>query len=165
MNYLEKLISVDTLTKINNRHSLYPYLEKKMHLISASKNNLYVMMIDANKFKDINDTYGHLEGDRCLIRIANVLKEACSGLPHRAYICRYGGDEFMVIVEAENKDIPISLEKKIHKTLESYNKTADHINELSITIGIAVYDKNKHTHPADLIKAADNCLYKKKKKK
>ena len=69
------LISIDTLSGLNNRNQLIRYLSARMKA-ESDKSRLYLFMLDVNKFKKINDTYGHIEGDAALIRCANALKNA-----------------------------------------------------------------------------------------
>ena len=165
INCLQMLISLDSLTKINNRYSLLPYLEKKIKSIGINSDyHLYALIMDINKFKGINDTYGHVVGDECLVRLADTLKEACTILERRAYICRYGGDEFLIVVDSNKFEEIERLEKHIHEVLRYNNSKATVATDMSITIGISVYDKDKHLDIKDFINSADNCLYFRKNK-
>ena len=96
LNWVDRLISLDPLTGLNNRKQLLHFYE---HTNKANSDNggLYLLLIDADRFKHINDTYGHLQGDKALKNIAEAMKRACKGLPKRANIARYGGDEFVVL--------------------------------------------------------------------
>lgn len=93
MKIQETRITIDMLTQINNRTKMMQYLEGKMN--SNSKYPLCCIMLDVNHFKEINDTYGHLEGDYALMSIAKVLKASCSCFP--CLLARFGGDEFFVV--------------------------------------------------------------------
>ena len=62
---------------------------------------LYLFMIDMNRFKRINDTFGHVEGDKAILMTADALREACSELHRKIVIARYGGDEFALVAELE----------------------------------------------------------------
>ena len=92
---LEKISTIDHLTGLYNRRYLYEYLEK-LQQSSGNRKNIIVGMIDVNKFKDINDMYGHIIGDRVLIQIAKHIRKICT---QSAIICRTGGDEFIIIME------------------------------------------------------------------
>ena len=164
INCLQMLVSMDSLTNVNNRHTLIPVLEKK---IKNKEDNeiIYALMLDANKFKFINDSYGHIVGDECLVRISDVLKVSCNTMQKRPYICRYGGDEFIIIGNCNTKEEVAGLEQKIYETLAEYNSVAKEVKFLSITIGVALYDSDKHKTISDFIDAADNCLYYRKNKR
>lgn len=83
---LDWMANHDPLTNVYNRNYLHSYFE------SLSDQNLYLMIVDIDNFKHVNDTYGHVEGDRILKEIANALTENVPGISGR-----YGGDEFLVI--------------------------------------------------------------------
>ena len=127
--------------------------------------NLYLLMVDANRFKHINDTYGHLEGDAALIRIADALRLGCREYGRKSSIARYGGDEFVVLVWAESKNGEQEIRhliEGIHEHLERLNKEANSPYELSVCIGMA-----KVTGSAmlkDVIEKADAQLYDQKRR-
>lgn len=87
---MESRISLDPLTGLNNRGQLMRY-------VAMHREKGFVVMIDVNDFKKINDNYGHAEGDRALVVIADSLRCACSS----GFLGRYGGDEFVLIVNDE----------------------------------------------------------------
>lgn len=160
MNNVELLISVDWLTNTNNRHYLYTFIE---HKIRHCTNDIHILMIDADDFKKINDNFGHQEGDKCLVRIADSIKIACNKLPKRAYICRYGGDEFTVIVECSDAEL-LELKTNIHKELETLNKVS--ICKVYISIGTYTFrTTDEYITPLELVKRADREMYKVKKSK
>lgn len=94
---METQISLDPLTKLNNRAQLLRYVSQVGNLRIEGRQT-YVMMLDVNRFKAINDTYGHAEGDRALTMVAASLKQAVTVCNLPAFLGRYGGDEFVVIV-------------------------------------------------------------------
>ncbi len=149
------LISVDTLSGLNNRNQLMRYLGSRMR--NESENGgLYVFMLDINKFKKINDTYGHVEGDAALIRCANALKVANQN--GKNFIGRYGGDEFIIIADVKS-------EQEVQEICQSMNDALKNICEeervpydLSFSIGYAPYQKSYKSIQA-FIAAADKKLY------
>ncbi len=153
------LISVDTLTGLNNRNQLLRYLGSRMKN-ESEYGRLYIFMLDVNKFKKINDTYGHVEGDNALIYCANALKIA--NRDTRNFIGRYGGDEFIIIAdlggdaEAEAVCIKarIALEKICKDNAVPYN--------LSFSFGYTAYNSEMKTMQS-FIAAADKKLYEAKK--
>ena len=101
---MEKQISVDPLTGLNNRGQLSRYLSQSS---GAHKDaTTFILMIDVNDFKRINDTFGHAEGDRALVIVAGALKQIVDGRNFPTFLGRYGGDEFILIAHtASEKEI------------------------------------------------------------
>lgn len=156
-NRQARLISRDPLTGLNNRTQLILYLSDR---IKNHDKTLYLLMMDANRFKTINDTYGHTAGDRALVQIATALKKA---VPPRFLIARYGGDEFIVAGEADSDLEIIQLRENIIQTLAEENTVSGEPFHVSLCIGYAAYSDDMNTIP-DLIEAADRELYKAKKR-
>ncbi|MGN1388125.1 MAG: GGDEF domain-containing protein, partial [Bulleidia sp.] len=156
----EDLISLDSLTGLNNRKRLLNSIADRMH--GQSRSHQYLMMIDADHFKAINDTYGHLEGDNALRTLADVLRQACMPLKKRAIIGRYGGDEFIIAMETDNSAIVTETAASIHSLLREASASRNLPYTLSASIGIARCTDDMKT-VYDLINAADQKLYEKKK--
>lgn len=153
------LISVDTLTGLNNRNQLMRFLGSRIRNEAENK-NLYVFMLDVNKFKKINDTYGHVEGDAALIRCANALKLA--NKYSKSFVGRYGGDEFIIIADMEGKEEADSYCKKMKDELSKICEAEKVTYDLSFSIGYAQYNKSLKTIQA-FIAEADKMLYEAKK--
>lgn len=147
-------ISMDKLTQVNNRQNLLSFLEYKC--VNHSE-KLFLFMMDLDYFKTINDTYGHLEGDDALIRAAKALKMSCGEFRRRPYIARYGGDEFIVVIESTKQEADQLLEN-IRKNLEALNANANKPYKLAFSIGVAEYHPGMDANA--LIEAADSELYK-----
>lgn len=158
-NWLDELISVDPLTRLNNRKQLVYHFDQWQRREDSVP--LYLLLIDANKFKQINDTYGHAEGDAALVKIADALRMACHGLPHRANIARYGGDEFVVLARVDGPEVIDRLTNCIHECLEKLNQGSPYA--LTVSIGIAKAVKGLKLE--SLIKEADTGLYREKKRR
>ena len=159
LNWIDQLISLDPLTGLNNRKQLVHFYDHwtKNH---SEGDTINVLMIDANKFKSINDTYGHVEGDRALKNIAESLKLGCKGLPKRANIARYGGDEFAVLFEASNQDDIGHLIDSIRQQLADINERTKVPFELTVSIGSASSDGTLSLK--ELIDKADEAMYEEK---
>ena len=99
---MEKQISVDPLTGLNNRGQLHRYILQEVNN-RKDRRRTFVVMLDVNDFKLINDTYGHAEGDRALILIAAALKKVTKESPIPSFLGRYGGDEFVLILHPINE--------------------------------------------------------------
>jgi diguanylate cyclase (GGDEF)-like protein len=160
-NWLDDLISADPLTRLNNRKQLrFTYEQWVRH---SDQVPLYMLLIDANKFKAINDIYGHIQGDAALERIAETLRLACKELHCRHSIARYGGDEFVILATPEEEAVMEQLRSHINLLLEKLNKAAAAPYELSVSAGIA--KANPELSLKDLITRADENLYKEKSKR
>lgn len=92
-------VSIDPLTRLNNRTQLRLFLDTKVAASSPGK-HLVMFIMDLDFFKQINDKYGHMEGDKALITLSNVLKRILG--PRGFYIARIGGDEFVTVAELRN---------------------------------------------------------------
>lgn len=158
---LNDQVSIDELTHLNNRTQLKKYIVGEASKPNVDKMVYYILMIDLNKFKQINDQYGHVEGDRALIRTADALKLACSDNTKKIFIARYGGDEFIVIVKTDDESLIRELCGRIKDTLLKLNDEAHAEYELSASIGYASYsgDVRKFQEALGL---ADEALYKEK---
>ncbi|MER2054242.1 MAG: GGDEF domain-containing protein [Clostridia bacterium] len=159
MMWIDDMISVDPLTRLSNRKQLdYQYEQWQKGTDQAPA---WLLMIDANKFKQINDTYGHIQGDAALVRIADALRNACSGLPRRANIARFGGDEFVVLVREDSPEQIAGLCGKIRAELKSLNEAAGSPYDLTVSIGMTKVRKGVALK--DAIAEADRKLYEEKK--
>lgn len=139
----------DELTKISNRYGLYDHIDTLQN-----KDEYNLAIFDIDDFKDINDTYGHVFGDFVLKKVAEIATNTLSD----SFICRYGGEEFIVIFKTDN-------EIEAFKKLDSFRKIISETSfefdnkatSLTITIGISSNDK-----PSDIekwIEMADKKLY------
>ena len=122
---MDTQISTDPLTQLNNRGQLSRYTSQTSKLFIEGRKT-YVVMLDINDFKVINDTFGHAEGDHALIMVADALKfvEKSNDVP--MFICRYGGDEFIMIVN------PVD-EREIDKLISDIRSRIDYECKLSET--------------------------------
>ena len=130
-----QLISTDPLTELNNRNQLQRYL-----LSQHDSMDHYVIMVDVDQFKQINDSYGHVEGDRALVIVSKALKNASSCLGKKAFLCRYGGDEFLMVVATELPGIAIRIIKDCLKE-EIANQYTSPRYTLNVSIGYALWNR------------------------
>ena len=155
-----KRITIDSLTKLNNRDKLMQYLDGKMNNII--NNEIYFIMIDIDNLKHINDTYGHVEGDKAIKAIANVLKESCG--KYTCMLARYAGDEFSIVFEGSLDSIE-KLKNDIYNNLKTYCELSPGKYNLEVSLGYSRYDRFKMKSIVDLIASADDELYKEKARK
>jgi diguanylate cyclase (GGDEF)-like protein len=154
-----RMISTDPLTKLNNRNQLNVFLDSKMGQNSA-KGSLYLFVLDVDKFKDINDNFGHHEGDRALITVADVLKKVCG--PRGHFISRFGGDEFNLVAELPDASAAEALKDAINEEIALRDETLPY--RLCLSIGYAT-GRGKGETLKDLFERADEALYREKAKR
>ena len=134
---MEMFISLDPLTGLNNRGQLHRFMSQESTAKSEGKRT-FIMMIDVNDFKRVNDTFGHAEGDYVLTMIADSLKATQKALIASAFIGRYGGDEFVLIAsvtdEKEVKAIASAIREEIDRRCKAHNES------YVVTVGIG-YDE------------------------
>lgn len=154
----EQLISVDPLTKLNNRAEMVRYLDNKMKNRNPNK-DLYLFMLDMDYFKKINDKFGHVEGDTAIVIVADALKNAANktGL----FVSRYGGDEFVIVGEVKPDFNPDEFCELINEKLEEETKTRGKDYILHMSIGYFKYTP-EIKNIAEFISSADKYLYKRK---
>lgn len=158
---LAEMSARDELTGLYNRRYFIESLEREVARAKRYKRNLGFCMIDLDKFKDINDTYGHLAGDMVLSTIGRMFDEH---FRRGDLICRYGGEEFAVILPDTSLKSAMTVCERLRKRVSSnrfkYNSSDFSI---SISIGIALYNNLEHSSPVELVSAADQALYRAKK--
>ncbi len=158
MGSMMQQVSIDSLTQVNNRQNLLEFMTQKL---KNHNKDVYLLMMDMDDFKSINDNYGHIEGDRALVSASSSIKAACGSFVPRPYIARYGGDEFIVVVETDNPDKITTLTDAIRENLSSYSNNLPY--ELNMSIGVAKHRDGQA--PKELIREADQLLYDVKEKK
>ena len=159
-NNQKKEANYDELTGVYNRRAF----NKRANKIYYSNKSMFLMLMDANDFKIINDKYGHLEGDKALIQIAYILNSAINNTHKNYSLARYGGDEFVIVGNIQNKDEVAQLINQIEEEEKKYNKETNNKYNIKLSIGYAIQNDN-HTSVEDLIKEADALMYAKKRKR
>ncbi|MBO2517344.1 MAG: hypothetical protein CW338_08755 [Clostridiales bacterium] len=159
---LREKISMDSLTGLNNRSAFENYISDNMIL---GRNKLRLIMSDVDHFKNINDVLGHLMGDLALKSVSDVLKTACNKQDFNVFLCRYGGDEFVIAsTEASEEDMN-SLIRDISEGLGQFNSGSRNVFMLEISIGQAFGRCDSFEDAEALIKQADDQMYEQKKAK
>lgn len=159
----DAMITTDALTHINNRTTLVQYLDRMMNEYNSSKCNrrIYLLWMDIDDFKQINDSMGHLEGDRALIQFANVLKLTADS--YNSLIARYGGDEFCALLKVNSEREKDQFIKDLQQRF-SDPSIVDPEFDLHVSIGCVEYTSDIQNIP-DFLSAADHKLYRIKRKK
>lgn len=134
---IDQQISTDPLTQLNNRGQLNQYVFQKTNLHKEG-HRTYVFMMDINNFKSINDVYGHAEGDRALVIVANALRRAVGKYNLPMFLGRYGGDEFILIFHCETENGAKEMANEIREQLDLCCKEEN--TPYTVTLGIG-FDK------------------------
>ena len=154
---LEELAVRDPLTGLNNRRFLFEFMEKEIARLKRKKEPLSLLIFDIDDFKSVNDTCGHSGGDAALLSVAESLRNQ---FRQSDIICRYGGDEFLIMMSGSNAENAKERATKLQQMIAS--RSIDHECEaaqhITISIGIATFPEHGETVDA-LIKAADQALY------
>lgn len=153
-----RLIFEDELTGLHNRRFLHSYIAHKVHWDSEDSFPLSLLVTDVDRFKDINDTYGHDGGDEALVFIAGLLQEVAGDT---GYAIRFGGDEFMVLLPKTELKEAVQHAHRLHQlTKERTLRLTNSERELTISLSIGVAAaRTDATSGSDLIRIADTALY------
>ncbi|MCW2278713.1 diguanylate cyclase [Heliophilum fasciatum] len=155
------LSSLDGLTGVTNRRYLDNYLDKAISTATQTNTHLSAIMVDIDYFKAYNDTYGHLEGDNCLKKIATILKQNIRN--ESEVVARYGGEEFTIILPKTNIHHAAIIAERIRKEIEDSkieHKGSLISNHVTISLGVAELVPNRQ--PELGLALADQALYKAK---
>ena len=159
---LRALSLQDELTGLYNRRGFVILAEQQLKLARRLKRQLVLLFADLDGLKQINDTFGHSEGDAALRQIAKILKDVFRSSD---LIARVGGDEFIVVaMEAENPD-GNALISRLTKMLNALAKQRTRRYPLTLSFGMIRYDPEHPKSLAELLARADKVMYSQKKKK
>ncbi len=160
---LQALSLRDGLTGLYNRRGFMTLAEHQMKVASRTQTPLFLMFIDLDDLKCINDMYGHAMGDRALVDTAQVLQTTYR---QSDLIARLGGDEFVVLHICSTTDCADAILDRLQDHLRLYNSTPqDHPFQLSLSVGFAWYDPHYPMDLEELLKEADEMMYARKKAK
>lgn len=156
---VEALASVDGLTGIANRRRFDEVLESEWKRAQRDRTPCSLLFMDADHFKNFNDIYGHIPGDRCLRQIA----EATTQVLQRPadLVARYGGEEFAVILPDTNCEGAIAIAEQVRFTVEQLRiPHSGNTHEIvTVSIGCATQVPEINSELSELLKAADSALY------
>lgn len=152
---LQKLANTDPLTQIKNRRAIMDTLAYEIHKFQRQPRCLTVLMLDIDHFKLVNDTYGHLEGDIILSKVATVVSGSCR---QSDSVGRYGGEEFLVVLPDTSIDDATDLAERIRLAVMTCSKKDG--EAITCSIGVAGFYEEQGI--LQLIKVADDRVYKAK---
>jgi len=158
---LKRLSETDPMTNLYNRRYFNDASKTIMELAKRDNTPLTVVMLDIDKFKKVNDTYGHDVGDDILISISNILLE----MTRKSDLdCRFGGEEFILLLPETSLEGSMVIAEKIRKKVAAFSLTLKDDREVSVTVslGVSQIDMQHDLSIAPAIKRADIALYKAK---
>ena len=159
---LEKLARIDSLTGCNNRGYGFEMLDRQIKLSHRSKSPLLLAFLDIDRFKSINDTFGHDEGDKVLKEVAELFKFTLREID---IICRMGGDEFLLIFPDNSLKDASLIRERLNKNLIKLNQTIKKSYKIELSVGLSCYDPDNPLPMDELIRIADEKMYEEKKNK
>ncbi len=155
---LERLATTDKLTGLYNRHSGETLFNQALNEATRQRSELAVLLLDIDHFKRINDRYGHQAGDLVLI-VCGRLIQSC--LRQSDIVCRWGGEEFLVVLKHCDLDAAWQLAEKIRTTIGRETVVWD-TEEISVQASLGVVQRGPGEHREELLARADRALYRAK---
>jgi len=154
---VSELATKDSLTGLNNRRVFKERLDEEIVRSFRYNRSFSIMMLDLDKFKKVNDTYGHPAGDRVLQQSARIILQRIRNCDFAA---RYGGEEFVVILPETSEENSVTIGERIKDTIaqHTFNLPDGKDIRITISIGIASFPANAMT-AEKLIERADQALY------
>lgn len=152
---LTDLAMIDSLTELKNPRFVNEYLAQALPHSARYGEPLSILMIDLDHFKKVNDTHGHLVGNDVLKELANILRTQAR---QADAVCRYGGEEFLVISPNTSLSAASLLGERLRSTVSCYNFPGVPWT-VTVSIGIATYEPKRDRDANALIARADSALY------
>ena len=155
---LQKLAITDALTKLYNRR-YFSEISMEMYRLGKRKHEpLSIIMLDIDKFKRINDTYGHQVGDQVIIALSQCINE----VKRKSDIaCRYGGEEFILLLPNTGRDGAYGVAERLRETVAGYTIVLEDGQKVTFTIslGVSEVDYSHDKNIEDAIRRADDAMY------
>ncbi len=150
---VRRLSITDDLTGLYNHRHFFKTLEAELVRLKRQKTSLSLLMFDLDNFKKYNDLYGHLEGDKVLKTVGEIVKNSIRSNVDSGY--RYGGDEFTVLLIGASADRAMTIAERIRSSIE---QTKSHY----ITVSIGLSEYRDHFDLEGFVKSADDAMYRAK---
>lgn len=156
---LKKLSITDGLTQLFNSRHFYGQLKGEIERCNRYGHKLSLLLLDIDNFKEFNDSYGHLEGDKVLVRLGRIIKD-CLRKMDTAY--RYGGEEFTIILPGTHGEEAKTVAERLRAAVAAEDFTDGRITDLEITISIGVTQYRQKEEIASFVQRADQAMYRSK---
>ncbi len=150
------LATKDDLTGLSNRRGFLALAQQSLQLCNRQGIPVCLLYLDLDRFKAINDTRGHEEGDRALITFAETIQHVCRDSD---VIARLGGDEFVVLLINSTKDQARQVVNRFKEALNQANKLSNRDYEMEFSFGIMSYQPERHETIAELLSDGDELMY------
>ncbi len=159
---LKVLSMIDELTGIQNRRGFMTLAEQQIRAATRGRREMLLFYIDLDDMKQINDKYGHNEGDKALAGLALILRQS---FREADIIGRMGGDEFAVLAIDAGEEAAVMFEARIERNIGIYNRKGKRLYELHVSMGYAYFDPHSPRTLDELIGRADQLMYLQKRGK
>lgn len=154
-----QLATLDDLTKLSNRRGFLLLSEHSLSVSRREKLPLVLIFMDLDRFKFVNDEFGHAEGDKALITFANLLK---STFRESDIFARLGGDEFVILLSGNSKEQIEEIIDRFRDSLNEYNQQSESGYEILFSYGLVEFDHAKHQTIEELMAEGDALMYQSK---
>ncbi|MBA3016141.1 MAG: diguanylate cyclase [Proteobacteria bacterium] len=159
---LKRITITDELTGLYNRRGFMKLAEKQIQIANRHNNVLFMLYMDLDNMKSINDNFGHEMGDKALIETAQILK---SVLRESDIVSRLGGDEFVALTQgSSSEEKGQTITNRLHEQLRIANFQAERPYELLMSIGFSMYNPEVPCSIDELLAQADSMMYEQKMK-
>lgn len=156
---LSQQIQIDTLTHVSSRLTLIEVLERALNQGRKQDNPVTIAMLDVDKFKLVNDSHGHLVGDKLLKQLASRI---LGQVRDKDTVGRYGGEEFLLVFPETNGEIALRIAERIRQSIDEDMFHIDDVSlHVTVSLGLTQYQPGESKE--ELIKRADTAMYQAKK--
>jgi diguanylate cyclase (GGDEF)-like protein len=151
--------TIDDLTKISNRRGFVSLAQNSISLCARQQTPVSMVFLDLDKFKPINDQFGHAEGDRALVAFASLMRKS---FRDSDVFARIGGDEFAVLLTNTQEKLAREIVIRFRSLVDVYNVHADRGYDIEFSDGIVSINPDQDSTVEDLLREADVLMYEKK---
>jgi len=159
---LREMSNSDELTGLYNRRGFYAIAQQQLKVANRAKGEVALLFADMDKFKSINDQWGHQKGDEALVSMAVILKQT---FRESDLIARISGDEFaLLLIDTPEKNMSIVF-NRLQKNIDAFNIHSGGMFNLSLSIGMSAYYHDRPCSVDELLRQADRRMYEQKQLK
>lgn len=156
---LRSLSLIDDLTGLYNRRGFSDLGEQYLKLARRSGRGVTMVYVDLDRFKTINDSFGHHVGDRALLKVSDILRAT---FRRSDIIARLGGDEFGVLALEAADESSETLIERLRERVQDFNESSPEPYQLSVSIGMSHHDDDPRVRLEDMVAEADAAMYREK---